>query len=169
MFSKALFSFFKKDFIYFIFRQREREGERERGKHQCEIASHTPPYGGPGWLGIESATLGFAGWRSIHWATPARVKTLFSLIMWAVCVFKLQMSSHPFSFLLDPVFITTISYIPNLKEQPYSNQTITNRGTIIPVNIWRARTRCEYISGKKKLRFRWNPEGKIFPCSLKST
>ena len=37
-------SYFFKDFIYlFIFRQREREGEREGEKHQCVVASHTPP------------------------------------------------------------------------------------------------------------------------------
>ena len=34
------FSFFFKDFVYFIFRQRGRKGERE--KHQCVVASHVP-------------------------------------------------------------------------------------------------------------------------------
>ena len=33
--------FFNK--ILFIFRQREKEGEREGGKHQCVVASHMPP------------------------------------------------------------------------------------------------------------------------------
>ena len=33
---------FLKDFIYFIFRQRGREGEREEEKHQCVVASHIP-------------------------------------------------------------------------------------------------------------------------------
>ena len=37
-------SFFK-DFIYFTFRQKEREGEREGEKHQCVVASHVPPTG----------------------------------------------------------------------------------------------------------------------------
>ena len=30
---------------FFIFRERGREGEREAGKHQCVVASHTPPTG----------------------------------------------------------------------------------------------------------------------------
>ena len=32
----------KKYFIYFIFRQRRREGEREGEKYQCVVASHLP-------------------------------------------------------------------------------------------------------------------------------
>ena len=37
---------FLKDFIYlFIFRGREREGERVGEKHQCVVASHVPPIG----------------------------------------------------------------------------------------------------------------------------
>ena len=40
---------FIKDFIYFNFRQRGREGEREGEKHQCVVASHAPtPHWGPG-------------------------------------------------------------------------------------------------------------------------
>ena len=59
--------------ILFIFRQREREREREGEKHQC-----VAPHQGPGpqcwhvpWLGIELATLWFAGQCLIHWGTPA--------------------------------------------------------------------------------------------------
>ena len=37
--------FFFKDFIY-LFLERGREGEREGEKHQCVVASHTPPTGG---------------------------------------------------------------------------------------------------------------------------
>ena len=36
--------FFKR-FYVFIFRQRGRKGEREGEKHQCVVASHTPPTG----------------------------------------------------------------------------------------------------------------------------
>ena len=39
---------FKKNFLefyLFIFRERGREGEREGEKHQCVVASHTPPTG----------------------------------------------------------------------------------------------------------------------------
>ena len=34
---------FLNDFIYLFFRERGREGEREREKHQCVVASHTTP------------------------------------------------------------------------------------------------------------------------------
>ena len=59
----------------FISRNRGREGERQGGreKHQCVVASQAPPTGdldhNPGMcprLGIEPATLWFAGWHSIH-------------------------------------------------------------------------------------------------------
>ena len=34
--------------ILFIFRQREREGEREGENHQCVVAPCSPPHWGPG-------------------------------------------------------------------------------------------------------------------------
>ena len=37
--------FFLKDFIYFIFRERRREGERWGGKHQCVVALVHPLLG----------------------------------------------------------------------------------------------------------------------------
>ena len=36
---------FLKDFMYFIFRQRGREGEREGEKRHCVVASYVPPTG----------------------------------------------------------------------------------------------------------------------------
>ena len=75
LFSLPLFIF--KDFVYFIL---ERGGERKRGREtsMCDCLSHAP-YGGLDlqpkhvpWLGIEPVTPWFAGWRSIHSATPAR-------------------------------------------------------------------------------------------------
>ena len=79
--------FFKKDFIYLFF-EKGREGERE--KLVCGWVSHTPHWG-PGpkprhvpWLGIELATLWFAGRHSILWATPARA----IFIVYAVIVFS---------------------------------------------------------------------------------
>ena len=42
-FLRKCFFFFKQ--ILFIFRERGREGEREGEKHQCVVASHTPPEG----------------------------------------------------------------------------------------------------------------------------
>ena len=59
-----------KDFIY-LFLERGREGERE--KHQYVVASCAPPTGDLACntglcprLGIELATLWFAGWHSVH-------------------------------------------------------------------------------------------------------
>ena len=71
--------FFKKDFTYlFLDRGEGREKERERNINVWLPLMHTP-YWGPGlqprhvpWLGIEPVTLWFTGWRSIHWAAPAR-------------------------------------------------------------------------------------------------
>ena len=65
-------SFLFKDFIYLFLERREEE--REGGKHQCVVASYTSPIGdlacNPGMccpgLGIEPATLWFAGRHSIH-------------------------------------------------------------------------------------------------------
>ena len=69
-------SFFK-DFIYFIFRERGREGERVRNINvwlplawplmgPCPQPRHVP------WLGIKPAMLCFTGLHSIHWAIWAR-------------------------------------------------------------------------------------------------
>ena len=41
--NKQILSF--KIFYLFIFRESRREGEREREKHQCVVASHAPPTG----------------------------------------------------------------------------------------------------------------------------
>ena len=93
--------FFKKYFIYF-FRERGKEGEREGEKHQCVMHGCLlqAPNRGPGpqpghvpWLGIKLVTFQFAGWCSIHWATPARVTIFFYL-----CYFLL--GGHTFSVLL---------------------------------------------------------------------
>ena len=69
--------FFKKDFIS-LFLDRGEEKKKERETTRCGCLSHAP-YWGPGpqprhvpWLGIEQATLWFAGQHSIHWATPSR-------------------------------------------------------------------------------------------------
>ena len=70
--------------ILFIFRDRKREGEREKEriinmweKHRW-VASHMPPnrtwpaLTHVPWLGIEPATFHFAGWYPTNWAMPAR-------------------------------------------------------------------------------------------------
>ena len=43
--SAFFFSFFKKRFYLFIFRERGKEGEREGEKHQCVVASLASPTG----------------------------------------------------------------------------------------------------------------------------
>ena len=95
--ARAIVFFFKfrifKKFYLSVFREMGREGEWEGEKHLCVkdtltgCLSHTPNQG-PGpqlrnvpWLGIEPVTLQFAGWHSIHWATPVRILTL--IFYWA--------------------------------------------------------------------------------------
>ena len=79
-----------KRFYLFIFREKERKGERARERETwCTkdiligCLSHTPNWG-PGsqprhvpWLGIELATIWFTGWHSIHWVPPARANPEF--------------------------------------------------------------------------------------------
>ena len=69
-------NFFFLNFIYlFLDRGEGREKEREGNINVWlpltrpvieDLARHVP------WRGIELETLWFTGWRSIHWATPAR-------------------------------------------------------------------------------------------------
>ena len=61
--------FFFKILFYFLERGEGRQGE----KHQHVVASHVPPTREPAHkpgicpgLGIEPATLWFAGWHSVH-------------------------------------------------------------------------------------------------------
>ena len=76
------FTNFKKFFFRFYLFLKRGEG-RERETSMCGCLLCTPYlctlYWGPGpqprhvpWLGVEPVTLWFIGWRSIHWATPAR-------------------------------------------------------------------------------------------------
>ena len=62
------FLFFLK--ILFIFKEREREGEGEGEKHQCVVASHTPPTRelahNPGTCHNWESNLWFTGQCSIH-------------------------------------------------------------------------------------------------------
>ena len=77
-------------FIYFI----EGTGGRKRGKETsmcgCLLCA---PYWVPGpqsrhmpWLGIGLVTLWLAGWRSIHWTTPARASVHFNVVLYHVNV-----------------------------------------------------------------------------------
>ena len=74
-------------FYFYLLFFREGKGGRKRGRETstCVCLSRAP-YWGPGpqprhvpWLGIELMTLWFAGWCSIHWATPARARFSFSM------------------------------------------------------------------------------------------
>ena len=71
-------NFFFWRFYLFLERRERREKERERNIDLL----HNPKWG-PGlqlrnvlWPGIELVTFQFIGWCSIHWVTPARVKTI---------------------------------------------------------------------------------------------
>ena len=78
----------------FIFRERERVGERQGEKHWCARDTsigcllHTFNWvAGPQlrympWLGIESATFWFSDRHSIHWATTARAIGCFLYVPW---------------------------------------------------------------------------------------
>ena len=86
---KQMFLSFFKIYIFFF---REGKGGRKRGKHQCAVASHTPPTGEPGlqrrhvsWLGIQPVTLWSTGQHSIHWATPARAKQMLKCSFYEDC------------------------------------------------------------------------------------
>ena len=71
-----------KNIYLFIFRERGKEGERERNM-MCERNSNQLPLSRPllvtwpethaAWLGIKPATLWSVGQSSIHWTTPAMV------------------------------------------------------------------------------------------------
>ena len=77
-------SFFFKDFIYLFLEKGEgRVKERERSINMWMPVTCSPLGAGPQprhvpWLGIEPATLWFAGQCSIHWAAPARALFSFS-------------------------------------------------------------------------------------------
>ena len=90
---------FFKDFIY-LFLHRGEGWEKQREKiSMCGCLLHAP-YWGPGlnprhvpWLGIELATLGFAGQHSIHWATPARAIWLKFIMSWNLYIFAVEWHS----------------------------------------------------------------------------
>ena len=85
VFLSTFLFFFKILFIYF---SREGKGRRESGRETsmcgCLLCACPPPTQEPGpqprhvpWLGIKLVTLWFAGWCSIHWATPTRALSTF--------------------------------------------------------------------------------------------
>ena len=85
LFFQILCIFLFLGFIYlFLERGEGREKERERNINvwlplTCPLQGTRPatqPRHVP-WLGIEPSTLWFAGWHSIHWATPARTNFLY--------------------------------------------------------------------------------------------
>ena len=77
---------FLKRFYLFIFREREKEGEREGEKHQCVVASHVAPTTwdlayNPGMCltGNRTGDPLVCSPRSIHWAIP--VRTALQILM----------------------------------------------------------------------------------------
>ena len=78
------FLHFLKRFYLFLYFLERRAGKEKEGKiYQRVVASCTPPAGdlahnpdlSPDWE--QTAKLWFAGWHSIHWATPARARYPF--------------------------------------------------------------------------------------------
>ena len=74
--------------IFYLFLERGEGRERGRETSVCDCLSCTPHWG-PGlqlrhvpWLGIEPATLWFAGPPSIHWATPTKTISRFLYVPW---------------------------------------------------------------------------------------
>ena len=70
-------------FMFYLFLEREREGEIEKKKHHCVVASCTPPTGDPASnpgmcprLGTEPVSPWFKGRHSIHWDIPPRAMSL---------------------------------------------------------------------------------------------
>ena len=94
-------------------------GGRRRGREtsMCGYLLYAPHWG-PGlqprhvpWLGIEPATLCFAGQHSIHWATPARAG--IHLFDWVAVVYSLS-----------------LLYVP------WCGQTKTCLSSLLVIDIW---------------------------------
>ena len=93
---------------FFMFRERGK-GRREGEKDQCVVASHMPPTWDlvrnpglcPDWE--SNQRLWFAGWLSVHWATPARASCFYLLffmllfILFFIFFFMLLFFSFSFS------------------------------------------------------------------------
>ena len=81
---RRTYSLFFKTFYSFIHFQRK--GGKETSI--CGCLSQAPNWGSDlqprcvPWLGIEQATLWFAGWHSSHWATPARAWNFLLSAVW---------------------------------------------------------------------------------------
>ena len=99
---KYLQTYFLKDFIYFIFRQKGKEGEREGEKHQCVVVSCAPPTGDlacsmcPDW-GSNQQPLGLqAGTQSTEPHQPG-LKPVF-LKYYFVLVLRIQHNSYKITY-----------------------------------------------------------------------
>ena len=89
------------------------KGERKRGREtsRCGCLSCTPNWG-PGpqprhvpWLEIKLATLWFAGWHSIHWATPARAIFHFVLCSYVYWWLMEVLKGRPMCISFHPIFV----------------------------------------------------------------
>ena len=94
--ARAAVPFFFKRFYLFVFREQRREREREKNINVWSPLAHPPTgdlasnLGMCPRLGIEPATLWFAGPGSIHWTPPARapffiVQSKLRKINWKKC------------------------------------------------------------------------------------
>ena len=100
--------------IHLFFRKRGRERERKGEKHQCVVASHSPPTGdlacNPGTCPENQTGNALPpSWRSIHWVTPARVlpfknshSNRWHLIVMCDLHFPDQLCQTPFHYTCRP-------------------------------------------------------------------
>ena len=107
---ELIYSFFKKRFYLCWDKWEGKEKERDRIINVWLPLMHPPlgtgwqPRHVP-WLGIEPATLWFAGWHSILWATLARAELIF------FCSFFINELKELFLYSWNnPLFITMIIY-----------------------------------------------------------
>ena len=118
----------QKDFIYFTFRQRGREGERDREKHQCVVASHAPPTGDlactpgmyPYWksnqrpfcsqASTQSTEPHLQGWHSTSWLLAPAVWLRSTVWLYSAPLFY----SGPLLPVLHDLLLTTLCSVKAL-------------------------------------------------------
>ena len=114
--------------VFSLFLEKGDVREKRREIALCGCLSHAPTWG-PGlqprhvsWVGLELVTPWFAGWHSIHWATPARATSFY----WHIFQVCLGVSLNlPESFYTN----THIHIIKILLQNPFSNHAL-KRSTI---------------------------------------
>ena len=110
-------SLFFKDFIYFIFRERGREGEREAEKHQYVVVSHAAPTGD--WPATQMCAL--TGWlfgpqAGTQSTEPYHPGLSLSFLTWFCCVISHQLPRTCYYFIITDTVLCCWSNSMFLKE-----------------------------------------------------